>query len=172
MLALEKWFKSSTVIVFWWPSSIRSSERRGIITITSAVWSTSRLSTRAVYFYASHVTLGRSHQEKVAEKLKRLAFIVGSFHCLSLHAVMQLYISSWPNEAYKFTKLTECIVHIKNCMTRNFLLLNSEKKVFIIKRGVNYQTKTSACNVTSRLDYCNALLGGCSACLIKILQMV
>ncbi len=26
--------------------------------------------------------------------------------------------------------------------------------------------------MTSRLDYCNALLGGCSARLIKILQMV
>ncbi len=26
--------------------------------------------------------------------------------------------------------------------------------------------------MTSRLDYCNALLGGCSACLINKLQMV
>ncbi len=26
--------------------------------------------------------------------------------------------------------------------------------------------------MTSKLDYCNALLGGCSACLINILQMV
>ncbi len=35
------------------------SEWRGIISITSAVWSTSRLSTRAVTFHALHVTLGR-----------------------------------------------------------------------------------------------------------------
>ncbi len=32
------------------------------LSITSAVWSTSRLSTRAVTFHALHVTLGRYHQ--------------------------------------------------------------------------------------------------------------
>ncbi len=32
------------------------------VSITSAVWSTSRLSTRAVTFHALHVTLGRYHQ--------------------------------------------------------------------------------------------------------------
>ncbi len=52
------WFKSYT-----WPPSIRSSEWRGIISITSAIWSTSRLSTRAVTFHALHVTLGKYHQE-------------------------------------------------------------------------------------------------------------
>jgi len=40
----------------------------------------------------------------------------------------QLYISSKPNETHQFTKLTECIADIKNWMTSNFLLLNSEKK--------------------------------------------
>ncbi len=34
-----------------------------IILITSAVWSTSRLSTRAITFHAQHVTLGKNHQE-------------------------------------------------------------------------------------------------------------
>ncbi len=45
-------------IVLIWPPSIRSSEWRGIISITSAVCSTSRLSTRAITFHALHVTLG------------------------------------------------------------------------------------------------------------------
>uniref|UniRef100_A0A8C2EHM9 Reverse transcriptase domain-containing protein n=1 Tax=Cyprinus carpio TaxID=7962 RepID=A0A8C2EHM9_CYPCA len=44
----------------------------------------------------------------------------------------QLYIFSPPGETYEFEKQTECIVDIKNCMTSNFLLLNSEKN-----RGVN-----------------------------------
>ncbi len=34
-----------------------------VISITSAVWSTSRLSTRAATFHALHVTLGKYHQE-------------------------------------------------------------------------------------------------------------
>jgi len=39
-----------------------------------------------------------------------------------------LYISSKPNKTHQFTKLTECIADLKNWMTSNFLLLNSEKK--------------------------------------------
>ncbi len=35
--------------------------------ITSVVWSTSRLSTRAVTFHALHVTLGKYHQETRGE---------------------------------------------------------------------------------------------------------
>ncbi len=54
---------SMVQIVLIWPPSVRSSEWRGIISITSAVWSTSRLSTRAVTFHALHVTLGRYYQE-------------------------------------------------------------------------------------------------------------
>ncbi len=43
-----------------------NTSRRGIISITSAVWSTSRLSTRAATFHALHVTLGIYHQETCA----------------------------------------------------------------------------------------------------------
>ncbi len=49
-----------------------------------------------------------------------------SFHCYADDT--QLYISTWPEVAYQFAKLQECIVDIKNWMTSNFLLLNSEKK--------------------------------------------
>ena len=48
-----------------------------------------------------------------------------SFHCYTDDT--QLYISSRPDETYQLTKLTECIADIKNWMTSNFLLLNSEK---------------------------------------------
>ncbi len=49
-----------------------------------------------------------------------------SFHCYADDT--QLYISSRPDETHQIEKLTEC-------MTSNFLLLNSEKN-----RGVNYRT--------------------------------
>ncbi len=53
---------SRVQIILIWPPSICSSEWRDTISITSAVWSTSRLSTRAVTFHALHVTLGRYHE--------------------------------------------------------------------------------------------------------------
>uniref|UniRef100_A0A8C1UC10 Reverse transcriptase domain-containing protein n=1 Tax=Cyprinus carpio TaxID=7962 RepID=A0A8C1UC10_CYPCA len=157
-----------------------------------------------------------------------------SFQCYADDT--QLYISSRPGETLQFEKLTECIVDIKNWMTSNFLLLNSEKTEVLI-----IGPKSSACNdlerclsldgcsvnssssvrnlgvlfdsnlsleshvssicktaffhlknisklrpmlsmsnaemlihafMTSRLDYCNALLGGCSARLVNKLQLV
>ncbi|KAL1281377.1 hypothetical protein QQF64_000180, partial [Cirrhinus molitorella] len=157
-----------------------------------------------------------------------------SFHCYADDT--QLYISSRPGETYKVEKLMECIVDIKNWMTSNFLLLNSEKtevliigpktsvsnnlKHSIILDGCSVNSSSSVRNLgvlfdsnlsfehhissicktaffhlkniaklrpmlsksnaeilihafmTSRIDYCNALLGGCSARLINKLQLV
>ncbi len=73
-----------------------------------------------------------------------------SFHCYADDT--QLNISSRPDETYQFSKLTECIVDIKNWMTSNFLLLNSEKTEVIIG------PKHFACN---NLDHC-LILDGCS----------
>ncbi len=138
---------------------------------------------------------------------------------------------------HQIEKLMVCIVDIKNWMTSNFLLLNSEKtEVLIIgpknstcnnlehyltldgcsvnsssssvqNLGVLFDSNlsfeshvSSICKtaffhlknisklrpmlstsnvemlihafMTSRLDYCNAVLGGCSACLINKLQLV
>ncbi len=49
-----------------------------------------------------------------------------SFHCYADDT--QLYISSRSGETHQIEKLTECVVYIKNWMTSNFLLLNSEKQ--------------------------------------------
>ncbi len=155
-------------------------------------------------------------------------------HGVSIHCYAddtQLYISSRPGETHQIEKFMECIVDIKNWMTSNFLLLNSEKtEVLIIgpktptsnnlehcltldgcsvnssssvrnlgvlfNRNLSFDSHVSSiCKtaffhlknisklrpmlsmsnaeilihafMTSRLDYCNALLGGCSARLIN-----
>ncbi len=56
-----------------------------------------------------------------------------SFHCYADDT--QLYISSQPGETHQIEKIMECIVDIKNWLSNNFLLLNSEKN-----KGVNYRT--------------------------------
>ncbi len=53
-----------------------------------------------------------------------------SFHCYDDDT--ELYISSRPGETHQIDKLMECIVDIKNWMTNNFLLLNSEKTEVVI----------------------------------------
>ncbi len=53
-----------------------------------------------------------------------------SFHCYADDT--QHNISSRSGETHQIEKRMECIVDIKNWMTNNFLLLNSEKKVLII----------------------------------------
>ncbi len=142
-------------------------------------------------------------------------------HCVSFHCYAddtRLYISSRPGEIHQIEKLMECIVDIKNWMTSNFLLLNSEKTEVLIVgpkhptcNNLEHYLTLDGCSVnsssssvrnleshvssicktaffhlknisklrpmlsmsnaemlihafmTSRLDYCNALLGGCSA---------
>ncbi len=74
-----------------------------------------------------------------------------SFHCYADDT--QLYISSRPSETYQFEKLMECIVDIKNWMTGNFLLLNSEKTEVLI---IGPKTPTS-----NNLEHC-LTLDGCS----------
>ncbi len=61
----------------------------------------------------------------------------------------QLYISSRPGETHQIEKLMECIVDIKNWMTSNFLLLNSEKREVLI---IGPKTPTS-----NNLEHCLTL---------------
>ncbi len=53
-----------------------------------------------------------------------------SFHCYADDT--KLYISSRPGETHQIKKLMEFIVDVKNWMTNNFLLLNSEKTEVLI----------------------------------------
>ncbi len=146
-----------------------------------------------------------------------------------------VYISTKPDETSKLSKLTECVKNIKDWMTSNFLLLNSDKTEILLvgpknstQNLLDYNLQLDGCTVTSstvknlgvildsnlsfenhisnvtktaffhlrnisklrnmlsvsdaeklvhafmtsRLDYCNALLGGCPASSINKLQIV
>ncbi len=156
-----------------------------------------------------------------------------SFHCYANDT--QLYISTKPDETSKLSKLTECVKNIKDWMTSNFLLLNSDKTEILLigpknstQNLLDYNLQLDGCNITSstvtnlgvildsnlsfenhishvtktaffhlrnisklrnmlsvsdakklvhafmtsRLDYCNALLGDCPASSINKLQIV
>ncbi len=156
-----------------------------------------------------------------------------SFHCYADDT--QLYTSTRPDETSKLFKLKECVKNVKDRMTNNFLLLNSDKTEILLIRPKNstqnildhnlqldgcpatsstvknmavildsnlsfenhisHVTKSAFFHLrniaklqnmltfsdteklvhafmTSRLDYCNALLGGCPASSINKLQIV
>ncbi len=68
----------------------------------------------------------------------------------------QLYISTRPDETSKLSKLTECVKNVKDWMTNNFLLLNSDKtEISLIgpknstQSLLDYNLKLDECTVTS-----------------------
>ncbi len=78
-----------------------------------------------------------------------------SVHCYADDT--QLYISKKPDETSKLSKLTECVKNVKDWMTSNFLLLNSDKTEILLI-GLLIGPKDSAQNL---LDY-NLQLDGCT----------
>ncbi len=76
-----------------------------------------------------------------------------SFHCYADDT--QLYVSSWPGETQRIEKLMECIVDIKNWMTNNFLLLNSEKTEVLIIGPKNH--------TSNNLEHCGFSLDSSSS---------
>ncbi len=64
-----------------------------------------------------------------------------------------IYISTRPDETSKLSKLTECVKNVKDWMTSNFLLLNSDKTEILL-----IGPKNSTQNL---LDH-NLLLDGCT----------
>ncbi|KAI2647171.1 RNA-directed DNA polymerase from mobile element jockey [Labeo rohita] len=145
-----------------------------------------------------------------------------SFHCYANDT--QLNISTRPDETSKLSKLTECVKNVKDWMTNNFLLSNSDKTENLLtynlqldgytvtstkvksldvildsnlsfENHISHVTKTAFFHLrniaklrnmlpvsdaekpvhafmSSRLDYCNAPLGGCPASSINKLQTV
>ncbi len=127
-------------IILIWPPSIRSSEWRGITSITSAVWSTSSLSTRAVTFHALHVTLGKYHQE-TRGYLSLLCW---------WYSALYFFMARWntPNwETYGMHS------RYKKWMTNNFLLQNSKKAEVLIIGPKKHKS--------NNLEHC-LTLDGCS----------
>ncbi len=77
-----------------------------------------------------------------------------SFHCYADDT--QLYISTKPDETSKLSKLTVCVKNIKDWMTSNFLLLNSDKTEILLigpknstQNLLDYNLQLDGCNVTS-----------------------
>ncbi len=80
-----------------------------------------------------------------------------SFHCYADDT--QLYISTKPDETSKLSKLTECVKNIKDWMTSNFLLLNSDKTEILLigpknspQNILDYNLQLDGCNVTSSTE--------------------
>ncbi len=77
-----------------------------------------------------------------------------SFHCYVDDT--QLYISTRPDETSRLSKLTECVKNIKDWMTNNFLLLNSDKTEILLigpknstQNIMDHNLKLDGCTVTS-----------------------
>ncbi len=121
-----------------------------------------------------------------------------SFHCYADDT--QLYISTKPDETSKLSKLTECVKNIKDWMitvtsstvTHLGVILDSNlsfenhisnvtKTAFFHLRNISKLRNMLSVSdaeklvhafMSSRLDYCNALLGGCPASSINKIQIV
>ncbi len=75
---------------------------------------------------------------------------------LRKYCCTQLYISTRPDETSKLSKLTECVKNIKDWMTNNFLLLNSDKTEILLTGPKNrtqnildHNLQLDGCTVTS-----------------------
>ncbi len=88
-----------------------------------------------------------------------------SFHCYADDT--QLYISTRPDETSKLSKLTECVKNVKDWMTNNFLLLNSDKTEILLI-GPNTSTQNLLdYNFATRRMSCYFLYSQKSGCYIR-----
>ncbi len=85
-----------------------------------------------------------------------------SFHCYADDT--QLYISTIPYETSKLSELTECVKNVKDWMTNNFLLLNSDKKDILL---IGQYTDSLGSQFATRRMYCYFLYSQKSGCYIR-----
>ncbi len=110
--------------------------------ITSKVWSTTRICPRPSTIFNILYML------PFGNIIRKYGI---SFHCYADDT--QLYISTKPDETSKLSKLTECVKNIKDWMTNNFLLLNSDKILLIGPKNstrnlLDYNLQLDGCPVT------------------------
>ncbi len=109
-----KWFRSCLRLL-----PLCLFKRGGISIITSKVWSTKRICPRSSVIFIIHVATWYIIRKYGIH-----------FHCYADDT--QLYISTRPEETSKLSKLTECVKNVKDWMTNNFLLLDSDKTEILL----------------------------------------
>ena len=89
-----------------------------------------------------------------------------NFHCYADDT--QLYLSIKPEQCNQFTKVQACLKDIKTWMTRNFLLLNSDKTEVIIRAvkvsALIYAIHVAAINAIKYFSAVNATLFTSGVC--------
>ncbi len=88
-----------------------------------------------------------------------------SLHCYADDT--QLYILTRPDETSKLSKLTECVKNVKDWMTNNFLLLNSDKTDILLIGPKKQYTESLGLQFATRRMSCYFLYSQKSWCYIR-----